>query len=282
MRVFLFPDLVFPCWLILPLSGVSAQVSSQHIGPDWDGRNCWSTLTCSPMIFLFFFFRVIVQTEKRMWLFWSVRADTHSGVCRLLLRSKGKFHPWGAEVLHLSCYSNIAKQLIRHWQQRSRNSYITSEISPHSLCSETFRERHTGALLTPRGIYGLVSSRFLINICSSARHFLHFHAHTVSVQRFPSCTDDKPCCKPHLCVVTTACVCGKEGVCVPHWLAVMQQSLGRVNDHSVYRDLIATQKPAHILRLSAASEQPGVNILLPETHCLSFSFSFSLPLPPLS
>lgn len=38
-----------------------------------------------------------------------------------------------------------------------------------------------------------------------------------------------------------------------------------MNDHSVYRDLIATQKPAHILRLSAASEQPGVNILLPET-----------------
>ncbi len=38
-----------------------------------------------------------------------------------------------------------------------------------------------------------------------------------------------------------------------------------MNDHSVYRDLIATQKPAHILRLSAASEQPGVDVLLPET-----------------
>lgn len=67
-------------------------------------------------------------------------------------------------------------------------------------------------------------------------------------------------------------------VCVSmrrHRLPVMQQSLGRVNDHSVYRDLIATQKPAHILRLSAASRQPGVNILLPET--LPFFSSCTTP-----
>lgn len=50
MRVFLFPDWVFPCSLILsptPSSGVSAQVSVQRIGADWDGRNSWSTLTLS-------------------------------------------------------------------------------------------------------------------------------------------------------------------------------------------------------------------------------------------
>lgn len=45
----------------------------------------------------------------------------------------------------------------------------------------------------------------------------------------------------------------------------MQQALGRVNDHSVNRDLIATQKAAHILRASAASEEPGVTVLLRET-----------------
>lgn len=73
MRVFLFPDFVFPCLLILPLSGVSAQVSFQVIGPDWDGRNSWSALTCSPMIL---FLSVTVQTEKQTWLFWSVRANT--------------------------------------------------------------------------------------------------------------------------------------------------------------------------------------------------------------
>lgn len=56
-----------------------------------------------------------------------------------------------------------------------------------------------------------------------------------------------------------------------------------MNDHSVYRDLIATQKPACILRLSAASKWPGINILLPETpfiFLLSFtllSFSFQFP-----
>lgn len=55
MRVFLFPDLVFPCSLILPLSGVSAQVSSLLIGQDWDGRNSWSALTHRPMIFFFFY-----------------------------------------------------------------------------------------------------------------------------------------------------------------------------------------------------------------------------------
>lgn len=79
MRVFLFPDLVFPCSLILPLSGVSAQVSSLLIGQDWDGRNSWSALTHRPMIF-FIFFIVTVQTEKQTWLFLSWLADTDSGV----------------------------------------------------------------------------------------------------------------------------------------------------------------------------------------------------------
>lgn len=59
----------------------------------------------------------------------------------------------------------------------------------------------------------------------------------------------------------------------------MQQSLGRVNDHSVYRDLIAAQKPAHILRLSAASEQPGVNIFTPWNSAFLFPSSLLILLP---
>ena len=141
MRVFLFPDLVFPCSLILPLSGVSAQVSVQFIGPDWDGRNSWSALTGSPMIF---FVCVCKQRSKRG-CFLSVLVDTHSGVCRLLLRSKGKFYPLGAKVLHLSCYSkppackvvNISLNIISLRSlsdiNNNNNSYITSEISRRSI-----------------------------------------------------------------------------------------------------------------------------------------------------
>lgn len=61
----------------------------------------------------------------------------------------------------------------------------------------------------------------------------------------------------------------------------MQQSLGRVNDCSVYKDLIAAQKAAHILGLPAASQQPGVNAFLPETLPL-FSPCSAAPSLPLS
>lgn len=84
----------------------------------------------------------------------------------------------------------------------------------------------------------------------------------IYAQRIPTCT------------TTRACV----------WeVAVMRHSLGRVNDHSVYRDLIAAQKAAHIPRVSAASEEPGANVLTPQNAAflspLSSSFLSSNSYP---
>lgn len=92
------------------------------------------------------FFFVTVQIEKQTWMFFSVRADTHSGVCHLVVRSKGKVHPWGAKVLHLSCYSktpackvlNVSLNIILLISLSDINNikshnYITSEISRSSI-----------------------------------------------------------------------------------------------------------------------------------------------------
>lgn len=96
----------------------------------------------------------------------AARVQTHSGVCWLLLRSKGKFHPWGAKVLHLSCYSkspackvlNISLNIIVLSSLSDiNNNKVTTPTSPlkyHAvLYSQTFlKNRHTEALLTPKGV----------------------------------------------------------------------------------------------------------------------------------
>lgn len=111
-----------------------------------------------------FFFFVTVQTEKQTWLFLRVRADTHSGVCRLLLRSKGKFHPRGAKVPHLSCYSkppvcevlNISLNIIQLSSLSDiNNNKVAAPTSPlkyHAvLYSDTFVKDQHWSTLDPRG-----------------------------------------------------------------------------------------------------------------------------------
>lgn len=95
MWVFLFPDLVFPCLLILPLSGVSAQVSSQRIGPDWDGRNSWSTLTCGPMIVCVWGCENI---EAKVFVFFLCTHKTHTETHTV---SSEKFSTYQVTLSHL-------------------------------------------------------------------------------------------------------------------------------------------------------------------------------------
>lgn len=112
---------VFPCSLILPLSGVSAQVSFQLIGLDWDGRKSWSVLTRGTMIYVFsglcrklnVFEQVCKHTQVFVGSCWDQKVNSILGV---------------RKVPHLSCYSKppackvfeyfseyySAKQLIRH------------------------------------------------------------------------------------------------------------------------------------------------------------------------
>lgn len=114
--------------------------------------------------------------------FW---ACTHT---HLLLRSKSKFHPWGAKVLHLSCYSkpsackvlNISLNIIvlSSLSDINNNKVMTptSPLKYHAaLYSEAFvKDRHTGALLTPKGVLRLYIISFISN--TSLSLFLIFLA----------------------------------------------------------------------------------------------------------
>lgn len=113
------------------------------------------------------FYLFILQTAQHtLCFFGGARVQTHSGVCWFLVRSKAEIHPWGAKVLHLSCYSksparkvlNISLNIIALSSLSDiNNNKVTTSTSPlkyHAvLYSQTFlTDRHTGALLTPRGV----------------------------------------------------------------------------------------------------------------------------------
>lgn len=145
---FFFPWLGVSMLADSPRSGVSAQVSFQRIVQDWDGRNSWSTLTCSPMISVSVHVCDSANRGAKVVVFW---VHTRSQV--FVLRSKGKFHPRVPEVLHLSSYSKPpACQVLNISLIILQNNY--SDININKLTTHTMlfytvkpfiKDRHTGA-----------------------------------------------------------------------------------------------------------------------------------------
>lgn len=163
MRVFLFPDLVFPCSLILPLSGVSAQVSSLLIGQDWDGRNSWSALTHRPMIYLFLLW--LCKQRSKRGCFWAcLQIPTQVSNASYEDQTVNSF----LEVQKFSTYPVFPKLLVYKVLNISLKIILLSSLinttnnkvtTPTSLLkartvpySKTFiNVRRTEALLTPKG-----------------------------------------------------------------------------------------------------------------------------------
>lgn len=156
MRVFLFPDLVFPCSLTLPeWSKCTGKL------PAYWSRLRWKKFLIDSDVQPNDFVCVTVQTEKPKGLFF---AYTHTHTFRCLYWDQKVNSILG--VQKFSTHPVILNRLpAKFWtflwilccNAANRTFATTKSQLRHHICNATLfytvKDRHTGALLTPKGIW---------------------------------------------------------------------------------------------------------------------------------